>query len=375
MMTQLSLKNFKSHRTTTLSLSNLNLLTGINGTGKSSVFQALLLLRQSFLKNNLLAKGIDLNGVLCDIGIAKDVIYQYADKNLIEIAFSMENKKNYQWQFEYQEPSSTFMRLLNSQENIDDINLFGNNFQYLSAARLAPQKSYLKDTYQVEVLRQISYQKGLGEFVAHFLHYYAHEKIAFPNMKHPLSNSEELLDQTNAWLQEIMPNVKVIISENIGINAFEIHYQFNSTEAVSTNEFKAENVGFGISYVLAIIVVILSAKPDSLILIENPEAHLHPKAQSKLAELMALAAQNAVQILIETHSDHIVNGTLVAVRKFETEQGIAPDKVKIHYFLRSDSQHATSVINLPVLKGGKIKNPPVGFFDQIETDLESLMGF
>ena len=369
MMTQLSLKNFKSHRTTTLCLSNLNLLTGMNGTGKSSVFQALLLLRQSYLKNNLLAKGIDLNGVLCDIGIAKDVLYQYASNALIEIGFSIDDQKNYHWQFESQEPSATFMRLLNSQVNIDNINLFGNNFQYLSAARLAPQKSYLKDTYQVEVLRQISYQKGLGEFVAHFLHYYAHEKIAFPNLKHPLSNSEELLDQTNAWLQEIMPNVKVIISENIGINAFEINYQFSSTQA-----FKAENIGFGISYVLPIIVVILSAKPDSLILIENPEAHLHPKAQSKLAELMALAAQNGVQILIETHSDHIVNGTLVAVIKSETQQGINPDKVKINYF-RSDNQHATSVINLPVLKGGKIKNPPAGFFDQIETDLESLMGF
>jgi predicted ATPase len=89
---------------------------------------------------------------------------------------------------------------------------------------------------------------------------------------------------------------------------------------------------------------------------------------------MALAAQNGVQILIETHSDHIVNGTLVAVIKSETQQGIIPDKVKIHYF-RSDNQHTTSVINLPVLKGGKIKNPPAGFFDQIETDLESLMGF
>jgi len=252
----------------------------------------------------LLAKGIDLNGVLCDIGIAKDAIYQYASNALIEIAFSMA-QKNYQWQFEYQEPSATFMRLNNPPESLDDIDLFGNHFQYLSAARLAPQKSYLKDTYQVEVLRQISYQKGLGEFR--------------------------------------------------GVNAFEIRYQFSST-----HEFKAENVGFCISYVLPLIVVILSAKPDSLILIENPEAHLHPKGQSKLAELIALAAQNGVQILVETHSDHIVNGTLVAVRKSETHQGIDPEKVKIHYFLQSDS--TTSVINLPVLEGGKIKNPPAGFF-------------
>ncbi|MEN8221417.1 MAG: hypothetical protein ABFS56_34780 [Pseudomonadota bacterium] len=99
--------------------------------------------------------------MLCDIGIAKDAIYQYASNTLIELAFSMEDQKNYRWQFEYQEPTATFMRLLNPPEPLEDINLFGNHFQYLSAARLAPQKSYLKDTYQVEVLRQISYQKGL----------------------------------------------------------------------------------------------------------------------------------------------------------------------------------------------------------------------
>jgi predicted ATPase len=199
--------------------------------------------------------------------------------------------------------------------------------------------------------------------------------LSAARLAHPLSDSEELLEQTNVWLQEIIPNIKVIVSENRSLNAFEIRYQFTSTLAETTNEFKAENVGFGVSYVLPIIVIILSAKPDSLIMIENPEAHLHPKSQSKLAELMALAAQNGVQILIETHSDHIINGTLVAVKKYETEksQGIAHDKVKIHYFLRSDSQHTTEVINLPVLESGKIKNPPAGFFDQIETDLETLI--
>jgi len=372
MMTQIGLKNFKSHQNTRLSLSNLNLLTGINGIGKSSVFQALLLLRQSYLKNNLLDKGLDLNGFLCDIGVAEEAINQYATNGLIEIALETTEQKNDHWQFEYQQPTATFMRRFNLSEPTPKVSLFGDNFQYLSAARLAPQKSYLKDTYQVEVLRQISYQKGLGEFVAHFLYYYAHEKIAFANLKHPITDSEELLNQTNAWLREVIPNVQVIVHENRGLNAFEIRYQFTSdpTDRSPTNAFKAENVGFGISYVLPIIVAILSAKPDSLIMIENPEAHLHPQSQSKLAQLMALAAQNEVQILLETHSDHIINGTLVAVKNFGLEK-----PVKIHYFHRSDNQHTAQVIDLPVLKGGRIQNPPAGFFDQIETDLETLMGF
>jgi len=56
---------------------------------------------------------------------------------------------------------------------------------------------------------------------------------------------------------------------------------------------------------------------------------LHPKAQSKLAELMALAAQNGVQILIETHSDHIVNGTLVAVIKSKIRRLVFLTKLKL----------------------------------------------
>ena len=72
MITQLNIKNFKSHGNTSLSLSCLNILTGLNGVGKSSVFQALLLLRQSYLKNRL-HEGIDLNKPLCNIGLVGDI--------------------------------------------------------------------------------------------------------------------------------------------------------------------------------------------------------------------------------------------------------------------------------------------------------------
>jgi len=83
MITHLTVKNFKSHRDTSLSLSCLNILTGLNGVGKSSVFQALLLLRQSYLKNRL-HQGIDLNKPLCQIGLVSDARYQYANDEVIE---------------------------------------------------------------------------------------------------------------------------------------------------------------------------------------------------------------------------------------------------------------------------------------------------
>ena len=255
---------------------------------------------------------------------------------------------------------------------LNQISLFNRHFQYLSAARLAPQESYPKDSYSVEKERQISYELGQCELIAHFLYYYGHlEPIPFENLKYPNSHND-LLSQTNAWLTEISPNENVIVKDN-KIN-FEIKYQ--QTQPLSTNEFKAENVGFGISYALPIIVAVLAAEKDSIRLIENPESHLHPQGQAKLAELMALAAQNGVQIFIETHSEHIINGTLIAVKKYPSEQrGLARDKLRIYYFERDETHHATQSIEVPVLEGGRITYPPRGFFDQFKKDIKTLMGF
>lgn len=373
MITRLSLKNFKSHRNTSLSLSNLNILTGLNGVGKSSVFQTLLLLRQSYLKNRL-HEGIDLNKPLSQIGLVRDARYQYAADDLIEFAIEIDQQQNLSWQFQTNELDSTFLKLANKSAVLDlnQISLFNRNFQYLSAARLAPQESYPKDSYSVEKEGQISAEFGKCELIAHFLHYYGSEKIKFENLKHSQTDNN-LLSQTNAWLREISPNENVIIKSNQ--TNFEINYQFNS-ENNQTNTFKAENVGFGISYALPIIVAVLAAEKDSILLIENPESHLHPQGQSKLAELMALAAQNDVQIFIETHSEHIINGSLVAVKKYHTEsRGIANDKIRIYYLEHDEIDHATKSIEVPVLENGRITYPPRGFFDQFKADIKTLMGF
>jgi predicted ATPase len=373
MITHLTVKNFKSHRETSLSLSCLNILTGFNGVGKSSVFQALLLLRQSYLKNRL-HQGIDLNKPLCQIGLVSDARYQYANNDVIEFGIEIDQQQNLCWQCQTHELDSTFLKLTNQPvySFLNQISLFNHHFQYLSAARLAPQESYPKDSYSVEKERQISNELGRGELIAHFLHYYGHSQtIQFENLTYPNSHND-LLSQTNAWLTEISPNEKVIIKDN-KIN-FEIKYQQN--QPPSTNDFKAENVGFGISSALPIIVAVLAAKKDSLLFIENPESHLHPQGQAKLAELMALAAQNGVQIVIETHSDHIINGTLIAVKKYQTEQrGLARDKLRIYYFERDETHHATQSIEVPVLEGGRITYPPRGFFEQFKKDIKTLMGF
>jgi predicted ATPase len=128
-------------------------------------------------------------------------------------------------------------------------------------------------------------------------------------------------------------------------------------------------MAFGLTYALPVITALLSAKEGALLLIENPEAHLHPRGQSRLSELIALAAQSGVQIIIETHSDHIFNGVLKAV----AADKIKKDNVKVHFF-EPDKTNTSISTEIQFTSKGRILNPQKGFFDQFDDDLDTLLG-
>lgn len=377
MLKEITIKNFKSHQNTKLLLNNLNILVGLNGTGKSSIIQSLLLLRQSFQHNGL-QKGIQLNKPLVKIGLGQDALYQFAKEDSIEFIIKKADGQDLIWKMKVSDGDldSTFLSFKNNAVNeLEEISLLNENFQYLSAERLAPQESYEKDDYAVEIERQLSKEGGKGELIAHFLSYYGKKsKVDSAMLLHPKELSNDLLSQTNAWLKEISPNVNVEITDNS--KYFEVKYNFDVEGDFPTNDFRAENVGFGITYSLPIIVALLSAKKNSLIIIENPEAHIHPSGQSKLAELISIAAQCGIQVIIETHSDHIINGVLVATKKFEEEKkGINFNNVNVYLFTRSEKGHTSEIQSISVLSEGRIKSPPKGFFDQISQDRKYLRGF
>jgi predicted ATPase len=131
--------------------------------------------------------------------------------------------------------------------------------------------------------------------------------------------------------------------------------------------YRATNVGFGISYVLPVIVAVLSAKPNDIILLENPEAHLHPQGQARMGELLARAAATGIQIICETHSDHILNGM-----RYAAKQGtIQPEQVAIHHFAieEGNRQH----YHIRVDEEGDLTPWPEGFFDEFENMLMKLL--
>jgi len=373
MIQKLHIQNFKSHLDTDFDFSNLNIFTGLNGMGKSSVIQSLLLLRQTYQKN-ILDKGITLNDNLCKLGTAKDVLSQTASENSINFSH-IYNNILLDWKFEVIENKlwDTFISLKTKRfpdkYNLTDYNLFNNNFQYISAFRNGPLQDYEKDTSAVEIFNQISKNEGRCEMVAHFLDYHRNEPVSDISLKkNPSDEFSDLIIQVQNWLSEISPGINIHVRGQE--TTFKITYSYNRGEGKTpTQEFNAYNVGFGISYALPIIVAALYAPKDSIIIVENPESHLHPEGQAKLMELICKSAKAGVQFIIETHSDHIINGLLVAVKKGM----INPDEASIYYFDREKSSHETKSYHLPILEGGKIKQPPKGFFDRMNKDLKTLM--
>jgi predicted ATPase len=374
MINLLQIVNFKSHKDTTVHLKNLTVFCGENGVGKSSLIQSLLLLKQTHNKSKL-HEHLSLNKPLCDIGKTKDALYEFNDgDNKNEIAFVITDENlEYSWIFD----ASKEYDFLNRKNDIDDssgyekLSLFSNNFQYVSAARLAEYKS---NDYEVLSNKQVSVELGKGELTAHFLYQYQKDLKVNEVLLHPSETDPYLLSQITAWEREISKGVN-ILPQKVG-ESYEIKYSFDVPDYGKTQEFSTSNVGFGLSYTLPILVAILSAKNDALIIIENPEAHLHPNGIAKLTELICLAAQAGIQIILETHSDHIINGILVQCKKFEqSKKGIDRNNVSIYQFDRDEKEHCTKAIKIEIEGDGLIRYPPKGFFDQFSIDRRFLLDF
>lgn len=370
MIKELVLKDFKIHSNLELSLGGITILTGQNGMGKSSVMQSLLLLRQSYNPSGMI-KGINLKGDMVDLGSANDIECKSSNDGILNIQLTS-NDCHVNFSFSYDvNPYDTFLPKIDDVEidGLKDLSLFNENFQYISAFRLGPQKGYERDTNIVEYQRQISKINGQCEYAVHFLSHYGKKIHCLSELLLDETTDDSLESQVQAWMQFVSPRVNINI-EPTGAD-FKLNYKFSREGQPMTDEMAAVNVGYGVTYVLPILVAILSAKPGSLILIENPEAHIHPKAQAELMKLVMRAVKAGIQIIMETHSDHIMNGALVAIAK----DGGYLDYVKAYYFERDDATHTSVPRMLKIMKDGRIVSPPKGFFDQIDIDMRLLMGF
>ncbi|KPQ32039.1 MAG: hypothetical protein HLUCCO16_20815 [Phormidium sp. OSCR] len=363
MIQRLRLQNFKCFEDQSLTFRNLTLLSGLNSSGKSSILQALLLLRQSYQQDLLPDTGLALNGDLVCIGTAQDALFEGATEDLISFEMLWKNETEAKWRFKYNRQVEV-LEIGDSPTELQayQSNLFSDKFHYLQAERIGP-RTYLEiSEYQVRQHRQLGSQ---GQYTPHFLSLYRDEIIQ-KELRHPDEDSLTLTNQVEAWMGEISPGTRINIKDSSDLDLVSLQYSYGLS-----NPYRATNVGFGISYTLPILIAILASKPETLILLENPEAHLHPKGQAKMGELLALAASCGIQIVVETHSDHILNGIRLAVH----HKKLAPNDVQLHYFQRQEMRGESNieVVSPHLDKNGRIDQWPDGFFDEWDKSLEALL--
>ena len=157
--------------------------------------------------------------------------------------------------------------------------------------------------------------------------------------------------------------------------AYTLNYSYAIPNEVGTQDFSAYNVGSGLTYVLPIIAALLSTPKGGMVVIENPEAHLHSKGQANLMKLIVAAAQYGIQIIIETHSDFVLNGVLINAKNYERGQkGIDKDNVIIYHFEKDLQTQLSTAVTIHVKENGELEKQPNDFFDQMSLDINSLMG-
>lgn len=377
MINKIAIKNFKSIKDKSFPLRNLNVLLGLNGQGKSSFIQVLLMLRQS---SDSLKKGfLNINGELIKIGKAKDALYQFAKGDLhFDIEFKNSQKLDYL--FNYESDSDIFkVKETHTNPNLDSNEaLFSSKFQYLNADRIEPKSLHSKSYSSVSMNKNLGIK---GEYTVHFLELNGNDLIAFNNCVHPKSNistnskgeknvDKRLIHQVNMWLSEISPEVNVITSD-LTSDFVQLGFEYKQPTFGSTIAFKPENVGFGISYALHVVTALLSAQTGGMVIIENPESHIHPRGQAELGKLIALVAQNDIQLIIETHSDHIVNGIRVAIK----EKPELKDKSILFYFEKivTENEQYSQITNIEVDGKGELSEYPKNLLEEWSNQLLKLL--
>lgn len=361
MIHNIDIKNFKCFETLEMSLSNLNVFSGMNGMGKSTVIQTLLLLKQSQEQDAALHKVI-LNGNYVLLGVGKDILYEDANSDNIKLCYTDESGVT-DLHVHYTPDRDVLDTELVSGNIIKSLN---SAFEYISAGRLAPQTVYEKSSYYVDIKAQLGIY---GQYTAHYLASHQDDEIYWPN-EHGDKFTLKML--TQIWLNEISPNVRLNTNTIQNADLAQINYYYtDSGDSTKTNEYRSTNVGFGISYVLPVITALLKAQSNSILIIENPEAHLHPHGQRKMGELIALCAARGIQIFVETHSDHILNGIRISVKS----RTIDADAVRMFFFEKSPyGNKLKHIVSTPkILRNGRLDFWPDGFFDEWEKALDEIV--
>ena len=380
MLTRIDLCHFKCFDLLKLPLAPLTLLSGANASGKSSVMHALVLLHQTMREHEWSTR-LMLNGATAQLGTVADVVDQVYGRRGCEITL-LDDKTLYEWEFigERTQMSMAVRRAcVNNDDEVepkrlrhllplshaDNSSLTGRlcNLMYLTAERLGPRETYpLEDPHLTPVVGPT------GEHAVSVL-YSRRDTYVLKDLL-LLNTPSTLFSQVEARMQQFFPGCKLELDQVARVNAVTLGIRTSR----GTDFHRPIHTGFGLTQVLPIVVAALSSNRHGLLLIENPEVHLHPTGQATMGRFLAEVAAAGVQVIIETHSDHVLNG----IRKAVKENILTPDKVVLHFFrprLEGDWYSAVQVQSPRLDANGNIDSWPEGFFDQFDKDMNYFAGW
>ena len=351
MIKELQIQRFKGIRNTPkLQIGKINLLTGANGRGKSSLCQVLLTLAQTWDAEAFDAL-LTYQGKWLGLGSYADVHYAYDSDSTIVFQIQTDDAKDYSFKLQYDQSRAkpTLIELANAEVN--GVSIMDNS------------------------------GNSMGDFNSDF-------NSDFDVSLSPLDESAEKLRPDGSNVLSVLWNhretgcLKELEDLMNGIlDGAKIHFDISANELVFTLNsakddmlFKPVNVGYGHGYILSVIATLLIAKENDTLIVENPEAHLHPAAQAKLMNVVIdYANRKNLQVFIETHSDHILNTALLAVKNEKISLSINDLRILFFSGKQGVDGHFESIVqNLEITKDGHILNPPTHFFEQYAIDLERL---
>lgn len=383
MLQKIRLERFKCFKDLELPLAPLTLLTGVNGAGKSTVLSAIGLLHQSICYHAN-SGGLELNGPILYERTVGDLVNKAHDGDSFTLHVWDVAGANAAWTFDCSARESCAEPLLSAarewwsrvESKLDSSDRLPANAR---GAEDKPLEALLQTLSLVQYLsadRMDAREDGratsllghgvgpLGEHVASCLHARG-DQVVDASRRLPRA-AKTLRDQVAAHFQRFFPGADFQVVKAPESDLPTIWYRSHP----GASWLPPGKAGRGFSQVLPIITACLMAEPGTVVLVENPETHLHPRSQSEMGLFLARMAAADVQLLVETHSDHLLNGLCLAVKRERLDARDA----EVFFFDQGEEDEQPRVANPEIEPDGRIDFYPEHFFDQMDKDLMMLAG-
>jgi predicted ATPase len=356
MLKRIFLENFKSWRMLDIQLAPLTLLFGTNNSGKSSILQALLMLKQTLLSDDP-TQALNLGGNrvdFVDLGSYADLIYAHDEQRQLTLAVTFAPTPAQQSLFvgELAEYRATW-------QLTDEV---------VRHESVEPEvRMLLKD-----MLDRVFYMAPLR---AHAKRVYQLRGAAPRRVNRYGENALDVLlaaeRRTEGALSRVANALAQLgLAEQFQIRSLDAEGRFYEPRlTIEGQEVSLADVGSGVSQVLPVITLLFTAPQNAIVLLEHPELHLHPSAQAALADVLLAAAEaHKLQLLVESHSEHLL--TRLQRRIAERATAFATPQNILAYFCQPSSDGA-QIQAVEVNAYGQILNFPPNFFGDLSGDLQA----